>query len=147
MNKITWITFAAISLIFGILICKPLGCTPLRKDIPFVPRQEQFCLNAAKLILFINASGYKCTFGETLRTKEQAQIYAKEHKGIVDSNHLYKLAVDLNLFKDGVYITDVKEYKQFADYCLTLNKNNEAGYYFKDKNGKQMFDSGHFEMD
>lgn len=82
-----------------------------------------------------------------MRTKAQALLNAHAGIGIVDSNHLYKLAVDLNLFKNGVYITDVKEYKQFADYWLTLNKNNEAGYYFKDKNGKQMFDSGHFEAD
>jgi hypothetical protein len=139
MNKqlYPWEALAAISLIFGMLIC-----APLRKDIPFVPRQEQFCLNVAKLILFINVSGYKCTFGETLRTKEQAQENAKNKIGIVDSNHLYKLAVDLNLFdKDGKYIVDSKQYKQFADYWLTLNKNNEAGYFWKS------VDANHFEMD
>ena len=114
---------------------------PLRKNIPFVERQQTFTLNVAKLILYINVKGYKCTFGETLRTKEMAQIYAKTGKGIVDSNHLYKLAVDLNLFKNGVYLSDAKEYKQFADYWLTLNTFNESGYYWKS------VDANHFEMD
>jgi hypothetical protein len=115
---------------------------PLRKDVPFVPRQEQFCLNVAKLILFINVSGYKCTFGETFRTKEQAQIYAKQGKGIVDSNHLYKLAVDLNLFdKDGKYVADSKSYEQFGIYWENLNKNNEWGGRWK------IVDACHFEAD
>ena len=114
---------------------------PLRKTIPFVERQQTFALNVAKLILYINVKGYRCTFGETLRTKEMAQIYARTGRGVLDSNHLYKLAVDLNLFKNGVYLTDAKEYKQFADYWLTLNPFNEAGYYWKS------VDSQHFEMD
>ena len=50
---------------------------PLRKNIPFVERQQTFALNVAKLILYINVKGYKCTFGETYRTTEMAQIYAK----------------------------------------------------------------------
>lgn len=114
---------------------------PLRKNIPFVERQQTFTLNVAKLILYINVKGYKCTFGETYRTTEMAQIYAKTSKGIQDSNHCYKLAVDLNLFKNGVYLSDAKEYKQFADYWLTLNPFNESGYYWKS------VDANHFEMD
>ena len=114
---------------------------PLRKNIPFVDRQQTFTTNVAKLILYINSKGYACTFGETLRTKEMAQIYARTGKGIVDSNHLYKLAVDLNLFKNGVYLSDAKEYRQFANYWLTLNPFNESGYFWKS------VDANHFEMD
>jgi len=115
---------------------------PLRKNIPFVGRQQTFALNVAKLIIYINQQGYRCTFGETLRTTQMAQIYAKTGKGVLDSNHLYKLAVDLNLFDSkGKYIVDSKEYKQFADYWLSLDKNNESGHYWKS------VDSNHFEMD
>ena len=115
---------------------------PLRKNIPFVDRQQTFTTNVAKLILYINSKGYACTFGETLRTKEMAQIYARTGKGIVDSNHLYKLAVDLNLFKNGVYLSDAKEYKQFGEYWEQLNQFNEWGGRWK-----HLVDSCHFEMD
>lgn len=112
-----------------------------------VGRQQTFTLNVAKLILYINSKGYACTFGESYRTTEMAQIYAKTGKGIQDSNHCYKLAVDLNLFKNGVYLSDAKEYKQFADYWLTLNTFNESGYYFRRKDGTSFIDAQHFEMD
>ena len=115
---------------------------PLRKNIPFVDRQQTFTTNVAKLILYINSKGYACTFGETLRTKEMAQIYARTGKGIVDSNHIYKLAVDLNLFKNGVYLSDAKEYKQFGEYWEQLNQFNEWGGRWK-----HLVDSCHFEMD
>lgn len=104
---------------------------PLRKNIPFVERQQTFTLNVARLIIYINQQGYACTFGETYRPKEMAQIYARTGRGVLDSNHLYKLAVDLNLFKNGVYLSDAKEYRQFAEYWLTLNPFNESGYYWK----------------
>ena len=114
---------------------------PLRKNIPFVERQQTFTLNVARLIIYINQQGYACTFGETLRTKEMAQIYARTGRGVLDSNHCYKLAVDLNLFKNGVYLSDAKEYRQFAEYWLTLNPFNESGYFWKS------VDANHFEMD
>lgn len=116
---------------------------PLRKNIPFIERQQIFALNVAKLILYINVKGYKCTFGETLRTKEIAQIYAKTGKGVLDSNHLYKLAVDLNLFdSEGRYITDFKSYEQFGIFWEKLNSFNEWGGRWK-----RLVDSCHFEMD
>jgi hypothetical protein len=118
------------------------SATPMRKDIPFVGRQQTFALNVAKLIIYINQQGYSCTFGEVQRTTQMAQIYARTGKGILDSNHLYKLAVDLNLFdKDGKYVIDSKEYKQFADYWLTLNPFNESGFFWKS------VDAQHYEMD
>ena len=124
------------------------SANPIRKDIPFVGRQQTFALNVAKLIIYINQQGYSCTFGEVQRTTQMAQIYAKTGKGVLDSNHLYKLAVDLNLFDSkGKYIVDSKEYKQFADYWLSLDPFNEAGLYFKRKDGISFPDAGHFEMD
>lgn len=116
---------------------------PLRKNIPFVERQQTFTLNVARLIIYINQQGYACTFGETLRTKEMAQIYARTSKGVLDSNHLYKLAVDLNLFDyDGKYVVDFKSYEQFGIYWEKLNAFNEWGGHWK-----HLVDSCHFEMD
>ena len=46
-------------------------------------KQAIFALNAAKLILWISEQpGYRVTFNEAYRTKEQAAIYASQGKGI-----------------------------------------------------------------
>jgi hypothetical protein len=124
-----------------------LTAAPLRKNIPFVPRQETFAVNVAKLIMFISANGYQVTLGETIRTQAQADIYAKKGIGIRDSNHCYRLAIDLNLFKDGKYLTQEKDYKFAGVYWQSLNKFNEWGGRFKDVHGHLIGDFGHFEAD
>jgi hypothetical protein len=122
-----------------ILLLLVISCyaAPLRKNIPFVPRQETFAVNVAKLILFINANGYQVTLGETIRSKAEAEVYAKKGIGIRDSNHIYRLAIDLNLFKDGKYLKTSKDYKFAGVYWQSLNKHNEH----------HCSDSNHFEMD
>jgi hypothetical protein len=59
--------------------------------------QEAFLLNVCKLVNYIFDNGYTCTGGELFRTKEQAEIYASQDKGIVNSLHCRRLAIDLNL--------------------------------------------------
>lgn len=124
-------------LIIPLLLFINMQAAPLRKNIPFVPRQETFAVNVAKLILFINANGYQVTLGETIRSRAEAEAYAKKGIGIRDSNHIYRLAIDLNLFKDGKYLTHEKDYKFAGVYWQSLNKHNEW----------HRSDSNHFEMD
>lgn len=104
-------------------------------------KQAIFALNVGKLIIFIYKQGYAVTFGEALRTEEQANIYAQQGKGIVDSLHRKKLAVDLNLFdSSGKYCNDVASFKQFGEYWKTLDPANRFGGDFK------RVDLNHFEM-
>jgi hypothetical protein len=99
-----------------------------------------FSQNVARLINHIYECSYTCSLGEALRTREQAELYAHEGKGILDSLHCYKLAIDLNLFKDGKYLTDFESYKKFGDYWITLHELNRWGGLFT------RVDSNHFEM-
>ena len=100
-----------------------------------------FTQNVTKLIQYIYSKGYKCTFSETFRTREQAIINASKGIGIVNSNHCSRLAIDLNLFKNDKYITTGKEWLQFGEYWERLNSWNEWGGRSKIK------DFNHFEMD
>jgi len=100
--------------------------------------QAAFAVNVAKLILHINECGYSCTFGEAWRTPEMAAIYAQQGKGIKNSLHCIRLAVDLNLFKDGVYLPTTEAYKFAGEYWESLNSLNRWGGRFNDGN--------HFEM-
>ena len=103
-------------------------------------RQQIFAMNVAHLILEINKRGFSCTFGEAFRTSEQAAWNAARGIGIKDSQHCKRLAVDLNLFHDGVYCTGGEEWKQFGEYWLTLNSLNRWGGNFSRK------DFNHVEM-
>ena len=103
--------------------------------------QALFAHNVARLIEYIFKSGYYCTLGEAWRTAEQAAIYAANGKGIKDSLHCKRLAIDLNLFDaEGNYLTEGKYYKRFGDYWITLHIDNRHGGRFNRK------DHGHFEM-
>ncbi len=109
-------------------------------------QQALFADNVAQLILEIGRRNYHCTFGEAYRTPEQAAIYAKEGKGIKDSLHCQKLAVDLNLFtNDFHYIPDYKEYQQFGDFWEKISDDNRWGGYFVSKYGGHLVDADHFE--
>jgi hypothetical protein len=102
--------------------------------------QFTFSRNVARLLNHIYECGYTCSLGEVLRTREQAEIYAKAGKGIVDSLHCYKLAIDINLFYNGEYLTDCESYKKFGEYWLTLHELNRWGGNFHN------IDANHFEM-
>lgn len=103
-------------------------------------QQSDFSYDVSKLIQYIEAEGYYCTFGETYRTPEQAKIYAQEGKGIVDSLHCRRLAVDLNIFNyKGVYLTKTEDYEPFGLYWESLSIGNRWGGNFKRADGN------HFE--
>lgn len=56
----------------------------------------------AEFVLWAYSQGYELTYGEAWRPPEQAKLNAKNGKGISNSLHIIRLAVDFNLFKNGV---------------------------------------------
>lgn len=100
--------------------------------------QQTFALNVARLIERIFQQGYACTLGEALRTQEMADLYAKQGKGIKNSLHLKRLAIDLNLFKEGKYLTDTESHRPFGEWWETLDPLNRWGGRFKDGNHYEM---------
>lgn len=75
----------------------------------------------AKLLVWGESQGYQFTWGETLRTPEQAMHNAATGAGIAHSLHLVKLAVDLALFKDGVLLQTVEDYRPLGEYWKALH--------------------------
>ena len=105
-----------------------------------------FSINFSLLLQFLREKQYHWSMGEGLRTKEQAELYAKQGKGIINSQHCKKLAEDINLFnKDetGKYkmVDDKEFYKQAGVYWKSLNDKNRWGGDFTSLN-----DPYHFEM-
>lgn len=103
-------------------------------------QQAAFAIQIADLIKYIWDSGYKCTFGEAYRTPEQAALYAQQGKGIKNSLHIQRLAIDLNLYSpEGVYLTKTEDYAQFGQYWESLDSKNRWGGKFTRADGN------HFE--
>jgi hypothetical protein len=82
--------------------------------------QQTFTRCVAALIAYATAQGIGLTFGEAWRSPEEAAILAKEGKGIVQSVHCDRLAVDLNCFVAGVYVTDPAPYTILGKYWKGL---------------------------
>lgn len=105
-------------------------------------RQEIFAKNVGLLIGFIFASGYTCTLGEAYRTKEQAEWNEAKGTGSKNSLHCKRLAIDLNLFKDGVYQKFSEAYQFAGDYWVSLHPDNRHGGAGGDGNHFSMTETG-----
>lgn len=106
-----------------------------------VPHQAAFLLNVCKLIQFATDQGWTVTGGELWRTSDQQAIYLRAGKTkTMMSNHLRRLAVDLNFLKEGKPCWDQKLLSPLGDYWQSLHPLNRWGGYFK-----SLPDVPHFE--
>jgi hypothetical protein len=103
--------------------------------------QEEFAQSAAKLIQKCSELGFTVTLGEAWRTPEQAQWNADHGKGISHSLHMERLAIDLNFFKNGTYITDGSQLREVGEWWKSLGNNYRWGGDFS-----HLPDGNHFSI-
>ena len=85
-------------------------------------KQHDHVYMTALLILFAYQKGYKLSWGDA---------YAKTgHR--MHSNHYVRLAVDLNLFKDGEYLTETEDHKELGEFWESIG--GSWGGRFQDGN-------------
>ena len=73
-------------------------------------KQSRFVRLVALLILFADRGGYELTFSDAYATTGHM-------KG---SLHYKRLAIDLNLFIDGKYLTKTSDYRVLGEYWESL---------------------------
>lgn len=98
-------------------------------------QQRRFLPLVAKLIDFAYAQGYELTAGELYRTPEQAALNAQKGSGIAHSLHTQRLAVDLQLFKEGTYLTDSAAYEPLGVFWESLDSDACWGGRFSKPDG------------
>lgn len=124
-------------------------------------KQKQFTRDVVQLLQFAWEMGYEIAFGEALRSDEQAAINSigqegrervaqlldgefpelskrirnnGKNNGILLSIHQDKLAIDLALFKNGVYLTETEDYRLLGEHWLSIAADNRWGGHFRDGN-------------
>ena len=116
--------------------------------------QFDFLKDVCLLIQYCVGLGFKVTGGELWRPLEMQKIYVESGRSkTMDSQHLKKLAIDLNFFKGKTYINalesqDAYEYlNPIGEYWESLNiKNRWGGNFDKDWERKDPWvDLPHFE--
>jgi peptidoglycan L-alanyl-D-glutamate endopeptidase CwlK len=106
-----------------------------------VAEQAQFLMDVCKLVVFATKQGFVVTGGELFRTPEQQEIYLKTGRSkTMNSYHLKRCAVDLNFFKEGKLIYDIKALAPVGAYWESLNQKNSWG-----GNWNSFKDVPHFE--
>jgi hypothetical protein len=98
-------------------------------------KQRLFTRLVGMLIEFAYANGYELTFGDAYRSPEQAKQNAATGKGIVNSLHCERLAIDLNLFRHGKYLTDSADYKPLGEFWESLGADCAWGGRFTRPDG------------
>ncbi|MEW4516640.1 M15 family metallopeptidase [Proteus vulgaris] len=103
-------------------------------------KQRKFTRMIADLIIFAYDNGYELTFSEAYRTPEQAKLNAKLGTGIKNSLHTQRLAVDFNLFKEGVYLTKTTDHQPLGEYWESIGgtwggRFNDGNHYSLEHNG------------
>jgi hypothetical protein len=97
-------------------------------------QQSLFVKLVGQLIEHAYASGYELSFGEAWRTPEQAKINAQSGKGIANSLHCDRLAIDLNLFRDGEFLATTEAHRPLGEWWEKQHPLARWGGRFKDGN-------------
>lgn len=83
-------------------------------------KQRKFTRMLADLIVRAYELGFQLSLGEAYRPPEVAEKYAIEGRGIQNSLHTIRLAIDLNLFQNGKYLTISSDYLPLGEFWETL---------------------------
>lgn len=97
-------------------------------------KQSAFAALVADLIVHARSLGFELSFGEAYRSPEEAARLAKAGKGIKASLHCQRLAIDLNLFKDGKYLSSTEAHRPLGEWWEQLHPLCRWGGRFNDGN-------------
>ena len=89
--------------------------------------QRSFTLCVADLIIHAYEMGYEMTFGDAYRDP-------RVEYGHPNSTHRFRLAVDLNLFKDGKYLASTEDHRPLGEWWEQQHPLAKWGGRFMDGN-------------
>jgi len=97
--------------------------------------QQEFCELSATLIAYAVSQGYKVTYGDAYRDpRVHGVLGVKEGYGHPKSGHKKRLAIDLNLFKDGKFLQATEDHQFLGEWWEKQHPLARWGGRFKDGN-------------
>ena len=98
-------------------------------------RQRLFAKLLPRLIDHAHAEGYEITFGDAYRDPRlHGAVGVKMGYGHANSNHKNRLAIDLNLFKDGAFLQATTDHTPLGEFWEKLHPLCRWGGRFNDGN-------------
>ena len=113
-------------LLAAILLLVLTSVLPLQASELF-DRQVRFTQMLGRLLLYAETRGYQVTVGDAYATKGHNP----------NSRHRCRLAIDLNLFKDGHYLKDTEAHQELGRFWENL-----GGVW-----GGDWQDGNHYQLD
>jgi len=110
-------------------------------------QQRLFARLVGSLIMRIYDQGDECTLDWAYRPPEVAAYYASIGRGIRSSLHASHLAIDLNLFKVGIYQTDSEAHRPYGEWWEQQHPLCRWGGRFLGEGGKPKPDGNHYSME
>lgn len=96
-------------------------------------KQRKFTKMVAELIIAAYALGYEVSFGDAYRDpRVHGEMGEKMGYGHVNSFHKKRLAIDLNLFRDGKYLPHTEDHRVLGE--IWENMGGTWGGRFNDGN-------------
>lgn len=84
-------------------------------------QQRRFVRLLPRLIDFAIAQGYELTIGDAYRDPRLFGVVGdRKGYGHARSAHKQRLAIDLNLFKDGEYLTSTEAHKPIGEFWESI---------------------------
>lgn len=104
-------------------------------DTTLGAQQELFARLLPRLLDKAHELGFAVRIGEVWRPPQQAAYYASKGRGILKSRHVDKCAVDLNLFRDGVFLTQTEDHAALGAWWVAQHVLARWGGNFKKRDG------------
>ena len=106
-------------------------------------KQRLLVKMVGQLIEHAYANGYELTFGDAYRDPRlHGAVGVKIGYGAAGSLHKERLAVDFNLFKDGVFLTSTEDHRPLGEYWESLGgtwggRFNDGNHYSIEHGGRK----------
>ena len=108
-------------------------------------KQSKFAYMVAKLILKAYELGYEVTLGDAYRDPRlHGSVGIKAGYGHSKSAHKVRLAIDLNLFKNGTFLPTTEDHRELGEWwekqdpmCRWGGRFNDGNHYSFEHRGVQ----------
>src|SRR5690554_7031486 len=106
-------------------------------------KQRIFTRMLADLILFAYERGYELTLGDAYRDPRVfGPVGTRKYYSSANSLHKERLAIDLNLFKDGAFLTRTEDHRELGEFWEAIGgtwggRFNDGNHYSVEHNGRK----------